>query len=94
MADRKKQIPVKYSEAEYSHIIEEAEKRGITRSEYIRRKVMGEVNDITFTREFRECIESISESTAQLQEISDKKQKVIADNLLRKVGELWLCLNK
>lgn len=36
MTDRNKQIPVKYSESEYQYIIGEAEKRGVSRSEFIR----------------------------------------------------------
>lgn len=94
MTDRNKQIPVKYSESEYQYIIGEAEKRGVSRSEFIRRKVMGESNDITFTKEFREYLESISEIAVRLQETTDKKQKANAEELLQKMGELWLFLNK
>lgn len=55
---------------------------------------MGESNDITFTKEFREYLESISEIAVRLQETTDKKQKANAEELLQKMGELWLFLNK
>ena len=87
MAKRKKLVPVKYTEDEYDYIQKEAERIGISKSEYIRRKVLRKPNNIIYTPEFRGCIESISEDITLLQENVEERSAL---NLIRQLYDPYL----
>lgn len=93
---KEKPCSVRMTDEEDKIVEEEAKKRGITKSEYIRKKVFAKerTEDSIYTKQFRECMENITDSVNELYEISGEKQKEKANEMLERVGALWLFLNK
>lgn len=93
---KEKPCSVRMTDEEDKIVEEEAKKRGITKSEYIRKKVFAKerTEDFIYTKEFRECMENITDSVNELYEISGEKQKEKVNEMLERVGALWLFLNK
>lgn len=87
---------VRVNDEENKIVEEEAKKRGITNSEYIRKRVFAKerTEDFIYTKEFKECMENITDSVNELYEISDEKQKEKANEMLERGGALWLFFNK
>lgn len=98
MGESKKRKPysVRMSDEENKIVKEEAKKRGITYSEYIRKRVFAKerTEDFIYTKEFKECMENITDSLNALYEIIDEKQKKKVNKVAEGVGDLWLFLNK